>query len=258
MTIRVALLGIAGVTALAACGSSTPPPQPRQIAVNLVDSQGSSVGTATLSAGSVVAPATAGLTPGPTPISGNGTPVHFHVEVKGLTPGSHGFSIHAVGKCDAPTFVSSGPEFNPSGGAHGFEVSGGPANGDLPNIPVGTDGNGVFDFTTTLVTLDAGAANALDAHSGSSLLVSRGTDEMRNDSGKDRDDTDASVPIACGVIFAAPQPTPTPTPGPTPTPTPTPTQSTPGPTPTQVITQSPTNTPTSAPTPTPTAAPSPT
>ena len=256
---RVALLGIVGVMAIAACGSSTPSAQPRQISVNLVDSQGSSVGTATLSAGSVVAPSTAGVTPGPTPISGNGTPVHFHVEAKGLTPGSHGFSIHAVGKCDAPTFATSGPEFNPSGGAHGFEVSGGPANGDLPNIPVGTDGNGVFDFTTTLVTLDAGATNSLDTPNGTSLLVTRGTDEMRNDGAEGRDELDAKVAIACGVIFAAPQPTPTPTPGPTPTPTPTPSPTS-GPTPTRLITPPPTSTPTNSPTPppTPTAVPSPT
>jgi len=39
--------------------------------------------------------------------------VRLRVDVTGLAPGAHGIHIHAVGKCEPPSFDSAGPHFNP-------------------------------------------------------------------------------------------------------------------------------------------------
>lgn len=49
------------------------------------------------------------------------------VRVSGITPGFHGFHIHAVGRCEPP-FTSAGGHLNPGGGVHGNHA------GDLPAL----------------------------------------------------------------------------------------------------------------------------
>ncbi len=60
-------------------------------------------------------------------------------EVSQLSPGPHGFHIHAVGKCE-PLFTSAGGHFNPDGKKHGFHEAGGSHAGDLPNVHASSDG----------------------------------------------------------------------------------------------------------------------
>ncbi len=60
----------------------------------LRDAQGKAVGTATL-----------------TPAEGG---VKISVTVTGVSPGLHGFHVHAVGKCEGPDFKSAGGHFNPA------------------------------------------------------------------------------------------------------------------------------------------------
>lgn len=57
-----------------------------------------------------------------------------------LPAGTHGFHIHAIGKCDTPDFASAGGHYNPDNKEHGFNQKEGPHAGDLPNLMATEDG----------------------------------------------------------------------------------------------------------------------
>ena len=56
--------------------------------------------------------------------------------MSGVTPGLHGFHIHAVGKCEAPAFTTAGGHFNPEKKQHGMHNPQGSHAGDLENLTV--------------------------------------------------------------------------------------------------------------------------
>src|SRR5216683_5514541 len=80
-----------------------------------------------------------------------------------LTPGFHGFHIHAAGVCDpggtAP-FASAGGHFNPTGTAEGMQA------GAFPVLLAGKDGTASADFRDGNVTL-----SQLFGPSGTSIVV---------------------------------------------------------------------------------------
>jgi Cu-Zn family superoxide dismutase len=98
--------------------------------------------------------------------------------VTGLTPGFHGFHIHAVGLCNpaatdptgAPVpFFTAGGHLNPGGAGHGNHA------GDLPVLLVARDGTARAVTETTSVTV----AQILDAD-GSAFIVHAGPDNLAN------------------------------------------------------------------------------
>ncbi len=119
-----------------------------------------------------------------------------------LTPGFHGFHVHAVGQC-VPPFTSAGGHFNPAGADHGDHA------GDLPTLLVNDDGTGELRFVTDRFTL----RDLLDSD-GSALMVHAGRDNYANipdryrsdatgTSGPDPDTLatgDAGSRAACGVV----------------------------------------------------------
>ena len=117
--------------------------------------------------------------------------VLISAEVLGLTPGAHGFHIHAVGACE-PDFTAAGSHFAPSGKPHGFHGDG-PHAGDLPNLHAGEDGVARAENFTAAVTLDAGPDHSLFDEDGSSFIVHADPDDYR-------DVASAGARIACGVI----------------------------------------------------------
>ncbi|MGH2996055.1 MAG: superoxide dismutase family protein [Gaiellaceae bacterium] len=67
--------------------------------------------------------------------------VVVRASVQGLSPGFHGFHIHAVGAC-TPPFTSAGGHYNPGGTGHGAHA------GDMLSLLVADDGTAQVRFTS--------------------------------------------------------------------------------------------------------------
>ena len=125
--------------------------------------------------------------------------VLVQVDITGLSPGGHGFHIHAVGACE-PDFGAAGDHFNPEGIGHGFMEEGGWHAGDLPNIFAAADGTARADIFTAAVTLTPGADNSIFDADGSAIIIHAAPDSYGESPG-------AGDRVACGVIHpGAPEP----------------------------------------------------
>jgi Cu-Zn family superoxide dismutase len=144
----------------------------KPVTVNIIDSQGKTVGTAALSE----------WTQG----------VKIKLDIKNLPPGAHLMHIHQFAKCEAPDFKSAGPHFNPTGASHGEHGPTGLPAGDIPNfvLTVGADGTAHTSVIAPSVTLGTDS-NSVFSNGGTSLVIHAVAVEVS-----------ASAPprIACGVI----------------------------------------------------------
>lgn len=159
---------------------------------NLMDAAGEGKGTVTFS-------------------DDDGTMV-VRIDANGLTPGFHGFHVHAIGKCEAdspdpadPTntgdFLSSGGHLPGDGAEHPDHA------GDLPVLQVGEDGTGTLTTRTDRLTREL-----LFDDDGSAVVVHDGADNYANiptryaSAGAD-DETkkagDAGSRVLCGVVEEA-------------------------------------------------------
>ena len=178
---RASVIPVALILALSACGSPesesdpaasvTPTPTPSVVATaELRTADGEPAGTAT---------ATPGF---------NG--VRVALEVTGLPPGEHGVHVHTIGKCDAPSFESAGPHWNPTESTHGLEGERGQHAGDMPNLAVAEDGTGTLNYR-----LIGGDWDALFDADGAALVVHAMPDDQKTDPSGNSGDR-----IACGVF----------------------------------------------------------
>lgn len=134
---------------------------------------------------------------------------HGKIVVKGtahgLTPGFHGFHVHATGLCEAA--APTGP-FTTAGGHYaGALPNHGDHAGDLPSLLVTADGHAWTTFLTDRFTLDE-----LRDADGSAVMVHAGRDNFANiptrytAAGVPGPDAttlatgDAGGRVACGVI----------------------------------------------------------
>jgi Cu-Zn family superoxide dismutase len=120
--------------------------------------------------------------------------VRVRVEAAGLSPGAYGAHIHTVGRCDAPDFASAGPHWNPTNQQHGKENPAGMHKGDLPNLLVGTDGRGSFEYVVLGAAI-GGGPNAMLDRDGAAVVVHQRADDYRTDPSGNSGDR-----IACGVL----------------------------------------------------------
>jgi superoxide dismutase, Cu-Zn family len=114
-------------------------------------------------------------------------------EISGLSPGAHGFHVHAVGRCEPP-FETAGAHFAPHGRQHGLLNEQGPHAGDMPNIVATADGRATFEVHSALVTIGTGPGGLLDAD-GTSIVVHANADDHRTDPSGASGDR-----IACAVV----------------------------------------------------------
>lgn len=135
-------------------------------------------------------------------LSKQGGKVIVRGEVSGLTPGFHGFHVHAVGQC-APPFTSAGGHYNPGGAGHGSHA------GDMPSLLVLDDGTAQAQFATDNYSID----ELFDAD-GSAIIVHAGPDNFANIPTRYQSTTeavfgpdsatlatgDAGARFACGVV----------------------------------------------------------
>jgi len=141
---------------------------------DLVNSKGENVGVATLIEGK--------------------DGVRIALQVYNLSPGLHGFHIHAVGKCELPDFKSAGGHFNPYEKHHGLKNPEGLHAGDMTNVLVEPDGTASVVLHAPLVTFAAGK-NSLFQPDGTALVIHAVADDQTSDPSGNSGER-----IACGVI----------------------------------------------------------
>jgi superoxide dismutase, Cu-Zn family len=109
----------------------------------------------------------------------------------GLSAGERGVHVHAVGTCEAPSFTTAGPHWNPTMKQHGRNNPMGAHYGDLPNLVIGADGRGTLE-----ADIPGTRAEMLDAD-GASIIIHAGPDDYRTDP-----TGNSGGRIACGVLTA--------------------------------------------------------
>jgi Cu-Zn family superoxide dismutase len=123
-----------------------------------------------------------------------GDSIRMKVEAAGMRPGTYGAHVHATGRCDPPDFASAGPHWNPTRQQHGKNNPGGMHKGDLPNLFVGTDGRGSFEFMIPGSSITSGATALLDGDGAAVVVHQTADDYLTDPSGN------SGARIACGVL----------------------------------------------------------
>jgi Cu-Zn family superoxide dismutase len=166
-TIFISMLSSA-ILMLAACGSAGSDKDVKSFSIQ--DTNGAEIGTLTIKS------------------LGTGG-VDLEVRVSGLEPGTRAMHFHEFGKCDGPDFKTAGGHFNPKGVPHGEHA------GDMMNVVVDAEGNGVFNVLNSKVTLSGPDLPALMDTDGSALIIHGGADDYTSQpSGA------AGPRVACSVI----------------------------------------------------------
>jgi len=111
-------------------------------------------------------------------------------DVRGLTPGKHGFHIHEFGDCSASDGSSAGGHFNPGHMQHGAPQDPVRHEGDLGNLVADKRGIAHLDYTDTRLTL-SGPYGII----GYSVIVHAKEDDL-----KSQPTGNAGGRVACGVI----------------------------------------------------------
>jgi Cu-Zn family superoxide dismutase len=125
----------------------------------------------------------------------SGDSLRVRVEAVGMSAGAYGAHLHTTGRCEAPGFESAGPHWNPTGQMHGKDNPKGMHKGDLPNLVVGTDGSGSFEYTIPNAGLSGMLPTSLIDGDGAAVVIHASADDYRTDpSGK------SGARIACGVL----------------------------------------------------------
>lgn len=146
----VALLVLAVPAAYGQSGKTHTKP----VTVNLINSQGENVGTATLTS--------------------TAKGVKIALDVKNLPPGEHSIHIHQNAKCEPPDFKSAGVHFDAAGHSHGDHPAGDIPDFSLivgadgtahvstvaPNVTLGDDEHSVFSNGGTAIVIHAVAGGA--------------------------------------------------------------------------------------------------
>jgi len=122
--------------------------------------------------------------------------LQIDADVKGLTPGAHGFHLHEKGDCSAPDGTSAGGHFNPGGQQHGDPAHAMHHGGDFGNLNADASGHATLHLSvpTSQISLDSGAANNIV---GRGMIVHADLDDFVT-----QPTGNAGKRLACGVVIA--------------------------------------------------------
>lgn len=124
-----------------------------------------------------------------------GHSLRVRVDGAGLAPGTYGVHVHSVGRCDPPAFAGAGPHWNPTARQHGKDNPKGMHMGDLPNLVVGADGRGSYQYAIADATFAGPSADALLDADGAAVVIHAQADDYRTDPSGN-----SGARIACGVL----------------------------------------------------------
>ena len=119
--------------------------------------------------------------------------VRVVAEIKGLTPGKHGFHVHEKGDCTKPDGSSAGGHFNPTKAPHAGPDDAQRHVGDLGNIEADASGNAKYERVDKMITLE-GENSVL----GRGIMIHAKEDDL-----KSQPAGEAGARIACGEVKAA-------------------------------------------------------
>ncbi|EFO15395.1 superoxide dismutase [Loa loa] len=126
------------------------------------------------------------------------SPTAINGEIKGLTPGLHGFHVHQYGDTTNGC-ISAGPHFNPHNKTHGGPTDEIRHVGDLGNIVAGADGTAHIDMSDKHVQLSG--PNSII---GRSIVVHADQDDLGKGTGDKKDESlktgNAGARVACGIV----------------------------------------------------------
>ena len=116
--------------------------------------------------------------------------VHMQISATGLTPGKHGFHVHAKGDCSAADGSSAGGHYNPNDAPHGAPSASAHHVGDLGNVTADANGNVSEKIVSKTMQL-TGVVSVV----GKAFIIHGDADDLSSQpSGA------AGPRVACGVI----------------------------------------------------------
>lgn len=116
--------------------------------------------------------------------------IRVEARLTGLSPGPHGFHVHAKGDCSAPDATSAGGHYNPEDVEHGAPDDSTHHVGDLGNIEADDTGRAMLDREFRSLSLSG--ENGIV---GKAVIVHSGEDDLQS-----QPTGDAGARVACGVI----------------------------------------------------------
>jgi len=121
--------------------------------------------------------------------------VLVRADVRGLrSNGEFGFHVHEKGDCSSADFMSAGGHFNPGGKPHAHHGKPERHAGDLENLKANSEGNAVYVFETTLLTVTKGPNSVV----GRAVVIHANPDDYTSQPAGN-----SGPRIACGLIRAA-------------------------------------------------------
>lgn len=103
----------------------------------------------------------------------------------------YGLHVHEKGDCSGDDGAAAGGHFDPGGAPHGRPGRGAHHAGDLLNLRTDGEGNALYVFETSALSVTGGRTSVLNR----SVILTRGPDDYRT-----QPDGNSGPPLACGIV----------------------------------------------------------